>query len=208
MMVTAITPVDKRKSKVFLEEGFAFVLYRGEIGRFGIEEGRDLEEEVYRRIVNEVLSGRAKERALYLLKSSGKPENWMRRKLQEAGYPQEAVDYAMNFLKEYGFIDDRAYAESYVRSYGGKKSRRQLVYELQQKGVPKDYIEETFSSQEVDDVENARQLLRRRMKGKNEISYEEKGRLSAYLGRKGYSYEVINRVIREFGEREDEEWQD
>lgn len=208
MMVTAITPVDKRKSKVFLEEGFAFVLYRGEVERFGIEEGRELEEEVYQRIIEEVLSGRAKERALYLLQSSGKPENWMRKKLQDAGYPQEAVDYAMNFLKEYRFIDDKSYAESYVRSYGGKKSRRQLVYELQQKGVSKDYIEEAFSSQEVDDVENARQLLRRRMKGKNEISYEEKGRLSAYLGRKGYSYEVINKVIREFMDREDEEWQE
>ena len=44
-------------------------------------------------------------------------------------------DYAMNFLKEYGFINDRAYAESYVRSYGNRKSRRQLVYELSQKGV-------------------------------------------------------------------------
>ena len=37
MMVTSITPVDKKKSKVFLEEGFAFVLYRGEVERFGIE---------------------------------------------------------------------------------------------------------------------------------------------------------------------------
>ena len=116
MMVTSIIPVDKRKSKVFLEEGFAFVLYRGEVERFGIEEGKELEADVYQRILNEVLLGRAKERALYLLKSSGKTETWMKKKLQEAGYPEEAVSYAMNFLKEYRFIDDRAYAESYVRS--------------------------------------------------------------------------------------------
>ena len=41
MMVTAVIPVDKRKSKVFLEEGFAFVLYRGEVERYRIEEGTD-----------------------------------------------------------------------------------------------------------------------------------------------------------------------
>ncbi len=80
MMVTSITPVDKKKSKVFLEEGFAFVLYRGEVERFGIEEGKELEEAVYRRILDEVLLGRAKERALYLLKSSGKTESWMKKK--------------------------------------------------------------------------------------------------------------------------------
>lgn len=208
MMVTAVIPVDKRKSKVFLEEGFAFVLYRSEVERFGIEAGEVLEEEVYRRILDEVLLGRAKERALHLLKSSGKTESEMRKKLQDAGYPAEAVDYAMNFLKEYRFIDDHAYAESYVRSYGSRKSRRQLVYEMQQKGVPQEAVEEAFSEYQVDDAENARQLLRKRMKGKTGISYEEKGRLSAYLGRKGFSYDVISRVMREFGTEDTQEWQD
>ena len=208
MMVTSILPVDKRKSKVFLEEGFAFVLYRGEVERFGIEEGKELEADVYQRILTEVLLGRAKERALYLLKSSGKTEAWMKKKLQEAGYPEEAVDYAMNFLKEYGFINDRAYAESYVRSYGNRKSRRQLVYELSQKGVSQEEISEAFSQNQVDDVENARQLLRKRLKGNTGISYEEKGRLSAFLGRKGYSYDVINRVMREIGTEDTEEWQE
>ena len=39
MTVTSIVPVDKRKCKVFVDEGFAFVLYRGEISRLGLEEG-------------------------------------------------------------------------------------------------------------------------------------------------------------------------
>lgn len=208
MMVTSITPVDKKKSKVFLEEGFAFVLYRGEVERFGIEEGKELEEAVYRRILDEVLLGRAKERALYLLKSSGKTESWMKKKLSDCGYPEDAVEYAMNFLKEYGFINDRDYADSYIRSYGEKKSRRQLVYDLQQKGVCQEYIEEAFSQSKVDDEESARQLLCKRLRGKREISYEEKGRLSAYLGRKGYSYEIINRVMRELTDHMDQNWQD
>lgn len=200
MMVTAITPVDKRKSKVLLEEGFAFVLYRGEVERFDIEEGKELEEAVYHRILSEVLLKRAKERALYLLQSSCKAEGWMRQKLMEGGYPREAVDYAMDFLKEYRFIDDREYAQSYVRSYGEKKSLRQLTYELKQKGICKEYIEEACSRYKVDDSDSARRLLARRMKGKSGFSYEEKGRLSAYLGRKGYSYETINQVIRELAD--------
>ena len=190
MMVTSILPVDKRKSKVFLEEGFAFVLYRGEVERFGIEEGKELEADVYQRILTEVLLGRAKSAPYICL------------------YPEEAVYYAMNFLKEYGFINDRAYAESYVRSYGNRKSRRQLVYELSQKGVSQEEISEAFSQNQVDDMENARQLLRKRLKGKTGISYEEKGRLSAFLGRKGYSYDVINRVMREIGTEDTEEWQE
>ena len=59
MMVTAVIPVDKRKSKVFLEEGFAFVLYRGEVERYMIEEGRKLEDEVYEEIIRDVLRPRS-----------------------------------------------------------------------------------------------------------------------------------------------------
>ena len=108
MMVTAVIPVDKRKSKVFLEEGFAFVLYRGEVERYRIEDGRELEEGVYEEILRDILRPRSKEYALHLLKDSGKTEKWMKEKLGKAGYPKEAVEYAVNFLKEYHFLDDNA----------------------------------------------------------------------------------------------------
>ena len=205
MMVTAITPVDKRKSKVFLEEGFAFVLYRGEIGRFQIEEGKELDREVYAGILEEVLMPRAKEYALHLLADSGKPEQWMKRKLGDAGYPAEAVDYVVTFLKEYHFLDDAAYAQSYVRSYAGKKSRRQMAYEMQQKGVDTACIEAALEQSPMDEEESARQILCRRLKGKQEATYQEKGRLAAYLGRRGYSYEVIHRVLREIKTAENQE---
>ena len=169
MMVTAVIPVDKRKSKVFLEEGFAFVLYRGEVERYRIEEGRELEDEVYEEILRDVLRPRSKEYALHLLKDSGKTEKWMKEKLGKAGYPREAVEYAVNFLKEYRFLDDNAYAQSYVRSYAGKKSRRQMVYEMQQKGVDSSYIEEALDQSPVDEEESARQALTRRLKGNRKL---------------------------------------
>lgn len=197
MMVTAITPVDKRKSKVFLEEGFVFVLYRGEVERFGIQAGEELEDTVYHCILEEVLRPRAKEYALHLLKDSGKTEHWMKKKLRDKGYPAEAVDYAVAFLKEYHFLDDAAYAQSYVRSYAGKKSRRQLVYDMKLKGVDQTYIEEALDQCPVDEEDSARQMLYKRLRGKEEVSYEEKGRLAAALGRKGYSFEVIHRLLKE-----------
>lgn len=208
MMVTAITPVDKRKSKVFLEEGFAFVLYRGELEQFGIREGEELEEGTYRQILTEILMGRAKERALYLLSASAKTEGWMRRKLTQGGYPAEAVDYALNFLKEYRYIDDRVYTESFIRSGCGRKSRRQIMYDLQQKGVSKELIAEVLEEFPVDEEKGVRALVVKRMKGKKGLSREEKSHLAGYLGRKGYSFDVINRVITDFEASGAQEWQD
>ena len=74
MEITAVEPLDKRRSKIFLEEKIAFVLYRGELRTYQIEEGGELSEENYKQIVEEVLIKRAKERALYLLKDRDRTE--------------------------------------------------------------------------------------------------------------------------------------
>ncbi len=203
MIVTSVTPEGKRKCKVFLSEGFAFVLYRGELENYGIEEGGELEERTCRRIVEEVLMIRAKDRALYLLQSQSRPKAQMEKKLTEDGYPAEVVGRVMDFLEEYRFLDDRAYAEHYVSVNGSRKSRRQMVYELRQRGIGQEDIDCVLQETPADDEQSARALLEKRLKGRNTASYEEKCRISAYLGRKGYSFDVIQRVMRDISwERE------
>ena len=105
MIVSGITPADKRRSKVFLDGSFAFVLYNGEIKRFHIEEGEELAQELYGQIMDEVLCRRARERMLHLLKSTSRTELEIRRKLGEALYPQQAIDEAVAFAKRYHYID-------------------------------------------------------------------------------------------------------
>ena len=39
MTVTRVEPLTKTKFKVYLDGDFAFVLYKGELARFGIREG-------------------------------------------------------------------------------------------------------------------------------------------------------------------------
>ena len=43
-----MTPFGKRKSKVFLAEGFAFVLYKEELCQWGIAEEEELGDEVFK----------------------------------------------------------------------------------------------------------------------------------------------------------------
>ena len=106
MLVTEIVPVDKRRSKVILDEDFTLVLYRGDIKRFKIEEGKLFSEEAYEELRHEVLFKRARERGLFLLKCSDTTEQELIRKLKYGGYPKEAIDYAIGFLKEHRFMND------------------------------------------------------------------------------------------------------
>ena len=55
MLVTSLESVTKTKFKVYLDEQFAFVLYKGELSRYKIREGCELSQELIDCIKQEVL---------------------------------------------------------------------------------------------------------------------------------------------------------
>ena len=178
MIVKAVVPVDKRKCKVFLEGDFAFVLYKSEAARFHIEEGNDLPAKTYEMIEEEILLKRARDRALYLLQSQGRTQAEMIKKLKDDGYPQSVTERVLSFLQEYHFIDDNAYTENYIHVNKGRKSKRQITYP-------------------VDEEETVRALLKKKTGGRIPEDKKEIQKLAAFLGRKGFSFEVISRVLRD-----------
>ena len=193
MIVKAVVPVDKRKCKVFLEGDFAFVLYKSEAARFHIEEGNDLPAKTYEMIEEEILLKRARDRALYLLQSQAE----MIKKLKDDGYSQSVTERVLSFLQEYHFIDDNAYTENYIHVNKGRKSKRQITYELQQKGVDRDQIRQMLEENPVDEEETVRALLKKKTGGRIPEDKKEIQKLAAFLGRKGFSFEVISRVLRD-----------
>ena len=197
MIVKAVVPVDKRKCKVFLEGDFAFVLYKSEAARFHIEEGNDLPAKTYEMIEEEILLKRARDRPLYLLQSQGRTQAEMIKKLKDDGYSQSVTERVLSFLQEYHFIDDNAYTENYIHVNKGRKSKRQITYELQQKGVDRDQIRQMLEENPVDEEETVRALLKKKTGGRIPEDKKEIQKLAAFLGRKGFSYEVISRVLRD-----------
>ena len=197
MIVKAVVPVDKRKCKVFLEGDFAFVLYKSEAARFHIEEGNDLPAKTYEMIEEEILLKRARDRALYLLQSQGRTHAEMIKKLKDDGYSQSVTERVLSFLQEYHFIDDNAYTENYIHVNKGRKSKRQITYELQQKGVDRNQIRQMLEENPVDEEETVRALLKKKTGGRIPEDKKEIQKLAAFLGRKGFSFEVISRVLRD-----------
>ena len=197
MTVKAVVPVDKRKCKVFLGEDFAFVLYKSEAARFHIEEENDLSEQTYEKIKEEILLKRARDRALYLLQSQGRTKAEMIQKLQKDGYPDDVIREVMSFLEEYHFVDDSSYTENYIHVNKSRKSPRQIVFELQQKGVDKDTISRILEEAPINEDDTVRVLLKKKTGGQIPADWKERQKLAAFLGRKGFSFDVIQRVLRE-----------
>ena len=194
MQIMAVTPFDKRRSKVLISEDFAFVLYNGEIRRYHIEEGAELTEERYRQILDEVLRKRARERAIYLLKEKDRTEAELTKKLREGFYPEEVLE----LFKARHYIDDEEYGRRYLDNHSQKKSRRRLQYDLQRKGLDRDQIEELLEEIEVPEEDQIREFLQKKGYDPEQTDQKEKGKLMMALARKGFAYEAIRSVMGEW----------
>lgn len=190
MRVTSIVPIDKRKSKVFFDEGFALAFYKGEIAKFHLEEECQVEEAQYQEMLA-VLCRRARERALYLLKSCDRTEQEIRRKLKEGLYPQEAIEQTLEFLREYGFVDDQSYGRRYLDTYKGSRSRKRIQYDLKKKGLSGEQIEELLEEQPVEEEAQIRRYLEKKGYLDRELTFEERKKAASSLIRKGFSYEAV-----------------
>lgn len=198
-LVTEIIEVNKKRSKVFLDEDFAFVLYKGELHHYGIEAGAEISEETYEEIMKEVIIRRAKLRAMHLLESGDRTEKEMREKLRN-DYPQAAIDAAVEYVKSYRYINDSEYARRYVEANKGKKSVRMLSMQLEQKGIEREVIEELMSQTEDMEEEQIRKYVGQKFTQGESPDPAKKQKAIAALMRKGYAYEKIRKVFADFCE--------
>ena len=135
MQVMQISGLDKKRMRIFLEDGRSFVLYRGEVRRYSLEEGAELSDGQYEEICSEILKKRARRRTMHLLEKMDRTEAQIREKLRQGFYPEEIIEDAVAYVKGYHYLDDSRYAENYVRNQREKKSRRKIQMELMEKDM-------------------------------------------------------------------------
>ncbi|MBU3877940.1 recombination regulator RecX [Faecalicatena sp. AGMB00832] len=202
MTVTKLESVMKTKYKVFLDGEFAFVLYKGELSRYGIREGIQVEDELREKVMNEVILKKAKLRAMHLLEDMDRTESGLRDKLKQGLYPEEAVEGAIQYVKSFGYIDDLQYARRFIESRKHMKSRREIYAQLCSKGVSSDKIELAFEDcyEMGGEKEAILQVIRKKKVDPTQATEEEMRRLYGYLARKGFRYDDIRQVIQNYNE--------
>ena len=197
MMVTKLEPYNHGRIKVYIEEEFAFLLYKKELKRFHVEVEHELSEETCIQIHHN-LSLRCKKLALHLLERMDRSERELRTKLRDKLYPSSIIDEAIVYVKSFGYINDSNYGRKVIERCSTTKSRIDLKHTLQNKGLDRDLVEELMEKHHgVEDTQIAIQnLLRKRKFDASKASREDYRRIYAYLARRGFSYDDVNAVLR------------
>jgi len=200
MTVTELCEVSKARSKVYIDNEFAFVLYKGELRLYHIKQGEELAQEDYDEIMQKVLPKRAKLRSMNLLKSREYTERQMKDKLRQGFYPESIIEEAVEYVKSYRYIDDQRYAEQYITCQLPMRSRKRIELDLMKKGIQKEIIShifDQFDSEEIKDSEVSmiKKLLEKKKYDPETATAQEKMKLYAFLYRKGFSSDNIKKVI-------------
>ncbi len=198
MIITAIEPCENKKYKVYLNDELAFELYKSELKTCNLVTGMDLEEELHNRILYDIVGKRAKKRAMHILEKQDKTEQQLRDKLLENQYPVQIVEYAIDYVKTYGYIDDVSYARRYIEYRSRSKSRKQLKMELYAKGVSSEIITQIFDDMEEGEMETIRKLILKKSAEPQLLEEQEKKKLKTSLMRKGFAYSEIEKVFSQF----------
>jgi len=133
--------------------------------------------------------------ALRLLAFRPRSIEELRKRLKMKRYPEALISETLERLKAQGFLDDEKFARLYAGSKISSKptGKRQLEFELRQKGVSEELAKKTIANlKDYDEKEEVRRLVESRLSKSGEISIEaKKRRLFAFLRRRGFSSEAI-----------------
>lgn len=196
--ICEIKPLEKGKSALILDNGEELILYRSELRALSLSGQMELPEELYRKIMDEIIGLRAKKRAMHLLERMDRTEKQLYDKLLQSAYPQECVDNAILYVKKYHYIDDRRYASNYIRCYQDRKSRLRMQQDLLRKGVSRALIEEVLEEEfQADERIQIRSLLEKRGFDATECDEKERQRCYQFLMRRGFKSSDILKVMRD-----------
>lgn len=207
MVITRIQDIDKKRCYIWIDEEIAFVLYKGDLHHYGIEEGPVTEELVFR-LKEEVLNPRAFKRAMFLLEKKDYTIAQMRDKLKSGYYPVDIVERVLEQLLSLHYLNDERYALQYITCSSHKKTRRAIEMKLREKGIAPDIIDKAFERYIAregtpDELNLAKQLLKKRHYLECEKDRKEIEKHLNYLIRKGFSYDVAKRAMQELREEGD-----
>lgn len=138
---------------------------------------------------------RAFEQAKRYLSRRPQSEEELKAKLRRRGFEERTINRVIQKLRELELLDDLAFARAWKedREFFRPRSKRLLASELRQKGLSSEIIAEVVA--EVDDESEAYRAGLKKARSLAHKDYVEfKRKLAAYLGRRGFDWEVIKSV--------------
>lgn len=199
--VTAIEPQKRNPQRVniYLDGEFAFGLTR--LVAAWLKVGDELSAEKIASLQEADAREQALQYALRLLTYRPRSQAEVRQRLEQRGWSEKIIEETLERLRQDGLLNDAAFAHSWVenRYTFRPRGRRLLIQELRQKGLDEQTIQDALGDMDEEEAAyTAARTRAQRLKGLEPRLFYR--RLTAYLVRRGFSYETAGTIARRLWE--------
>jgi regulatory protein len=200
--ITAIEPQKKRgdRRSIFVDGQFVAGAHEEVIIALNLRVGQTFDKERLAALIRTETVRKAQESALRLLDYRDRAVSEIRKRLIGNDFPEDIVEEIIDHLSRIGYLDDEKFSREWVRSRTVSKpmGKARLNWELRAKGVEQSMVEEALES--LDDnteYELALAAARKKVEKADPNDQAFRNRLVSFLRRRGFGWEVINRVVDE-----------
>lgn len=190
---------NKRRRSIFIDGEYAFGVSLDEVVAYRLAVGQELSPERLEAVIVATDLRRAKESLFRLLSLRAYSEAELRSRLRAKQFSEEIIERALADLRDSGLVDDRQFAETFVRSRisSGRSGRRRLEWELRSRGVAPQVVEESLAKLgEESEYPLALEVAQRRYERlRDEAPEAQRRKIALFLQRRGFAYETISRVL-------------
>lgn len=210
MILTDIKETKAGRFSIFVDDEFLFAVERITLVDKDLRKGMEVDHHFLSEVLAHSKAKEAKAKAYNLLSQRSYTKKALSEKLIKVG-GKELASNTVTYMEELGLVDDLDYAIRYSRELYERKfyPPKRIAYELKQKGISEEGIEEAL--EQFDREDNASQAAAFIRKKRYDIS-DQKGRKRAFdaILRLGYSFGEAKAALgiyeEEFGEEPEEDY--
>ncbi|MFC4766379.1 regulatory protein RecX [Effusibacillus consociatus] len=205
--ITAIQTQKAHPDRVslFIDDQFALGIRRELAYQLGLRVGLSVTKEDIGMWRREEALMHASDMAIKYISARGRSRQQVLNYLCGKDVAPDIAEQAIKHLESLGYLNDEQFAAGFVQNRVQTKprGRRMIRWELQQKGVSQETIEQALTVYE-DEVEAARRLLSKKTSFQKtddvETNRKTELKIGRFLARKGFSNPTIRTLIKEWRE--------
>jgi regulatory protein len=199
-LITDIKPQkNKKRFNIYLDGKFAFGLPAETLVKVGLKIDQEISEKKIETLIKEDEFIKFYDRVLKFLsyrpRSEKEIQDWFKRK-KVGSETQKLIEKK---LRRYHYLNDQEFTRWWIeqrmtfRPFG----KRRLSLELRQKGISKEIIEEQLDSLKNEELSQlAEKVAKKKLKVLENLPYfEARQKLTAFLARRGFRWEIIKEVV-------------
>jgi regulatory protein len=186
---------------LFVDDEFLMGVRREVVLKHRLKPGLQVTKEMLRAVWRDEVLYKAKDAAVNYLSYRHRSRREMADYLLgKELFDEEVVKETLEWLSDYGYLNDNEFARQWVESRMRSRPRGKamLAWELRKKGIDTEHIADAIEEicDEESEIEGAVLLLQKKIGRKTpDLSFEGRRKLAQYLARRGFAATVIKTAL-------------